>query len=612
MLKQKLIRTAVLVTIVVAAALAADYVLNVVVLARPDQFTPVTTLLIATLVCTPVAYYLTSQRFDMQRVREALAASLADNQAALGRLRDSEATYRLLADNQTDVISLWTPDGRRKYTSPSIERALGFTVDEIMARPGAGAMHPADNERMTSLFQDLRPADGVKTVEFRLLHKDGSEIWVEGTFQRLGDGSNGLLTTTRLIGERKRLEGELLTALDEANAALAVKSDFLANMTHELRTPLNAIVGFSGLLKGSTELNPRDARQVTLIWDASQTLLRVVNDVLDFSRLDAGAVEFEAHPFKAEAVAQAAIGLIASQAAAKGLRVNLTAPDAAEPLLGDGARLGQVLLNFLSNAVKFTTQGTIEVVVKQTSEGDRRRLRMAVRDRGIGVDADQRDAIFGRFTQGDASVSRQYGGTGLGLAISKRIIDGMGGVIGVDSVVGQGSTFWFEASLPVAEAVGATPTAASAAPAFDQALRLLLVDDNAVNRELICALLAPFSLVVETACDGVEAIEATAREHFDLILMDVQMPVMDGLTATRRIRDAAPAGTRRIPIIAMTANVLTDQIERCLEAGMDDHIGKPINPAQLVQTISRWTAAETPAPAPSRPLIVSDRRAAAS
>ncbi len=606
MLKQKLIATSIVVAIVIVAALAADYLTNVVVLASPAQFTPIQTVLIAILVSTPVTYYLISQRMNMQRVKEALAASAtekdravqdaqarrAEAESALERLRESEALYRLLTDNQTDVISLWTADGERQYSSPSAERAFGFTLDEMKRLPKAANAHPDDVPIIRALTESLTPESGAKAAEYRLMHKDGSEIWVEGAFQRLKDGSGGMISTTRIITERKRLQEELLKALDDAKAALTAKSDFLSNMTHELRTPLNAIVGFSGLLKEANALEGRNARHLELICDASQTLLGVVNDVLDFSKLEAGAVGFEAHPFDPTAMARFTVDLLAEQAAAKGLSLKSVSAGAEGYLLGDGARLRQVLLNFVSNAVKFTARGEIEVLVRQSGDTRQRKLYVAVSDSGIGVPADQLHTIFGRFTQGDASVSRQYGGTGLGLAISKRIIDALGGRIGVESAPGRGSTFWFEVDLPVAQAPGAVDAAIARDAAVDRALRLLIVDDNAVNRELICALLAPFDLDIQTAVDGIDAVQAAAHAPFDLILMDVQMPNMDGLTATRRIRAAEAATGRRVPIVAMTADVLPDQIARCLEAGMDAHLGKPIEPGKLLETLAHWSAAE--------------------
>jgi CheY-like chemotaxis protein len=237
--------------------------------------------------------------------------------------------------------------------------------------------------------------------------------------------------------------------------------------------------------------------------------------------------------------------------------------------------------------VKFTSVGGVTVSLSQAQDGDgRRRLRVAVRDTGIGIPADQIAQLFERFTQGDVSVSRRFGGTGLGLAICRRTIEMMDGAIGADSAQGEGSTFWFEVTLPVAEAGVAAPCAEPEAVDLDRPVRLLLVEDVAVNRELVQALLRPFDIEIDTACDGVEAIHAVERQAYDVILMDVQMPVMDGLTASRRIR----AGGCATPIVAMTANVLPEQVAKCREAGMDDHIGKPINPARLLEAIGQWSA----------------------
>jgi signal transduction histidine kinase/CheY-like chemotaxis protein len=388
---------------------------------------------------------------------------------------------------------------------------------------------------------------------------------------------------------RRRREAEAAQA--EAEAAVRVKSEFLANMTHELRTPLNAIIGFSGLLKDAGDLDAHHRRQVTLIWDASQTLLGVVNDVLDFSKLEAGSIEMDLRPFDPETVAHSTVAMLGDQARAKGLGLRVSVSGDAGPLIGDAMRLRQVMLNFVSNAIKFTARGEIEVAVSQSGEGDTRRLRVEVRDQGIGVPPEQAEAIFDRFTQADATISRRFGGTGLGLAICKRIIEALGGSIGVVSAVGAGSTFWFELTAPVADDAESPAPRAEAADGLEGRMRLLVADDNAVNRELIAALLAPFDVEIATAADGVEAVDAAARAPFDLILMDVQMPNMDGLTATRRIREAASAGAPRPPIIAMTANVLPDQVARCLEAGMDDHLGKPISPLKLLEVLRRWSPA---------------------
>jgi CheY-like chemotaxis protein len=327
-----------------------------------------------------------------------------------------------------------------------------------------------------------------------------------------------------------------------------------------------------------------------IISDASENLLSVVNDVLDFSRLEAGAVELDAHPFDPLVMAQSTVELLADQATEKNISISVLADGLGGGLLGDGVRLRQVLTNLISNAVKFTASGEIEVLVRQSEVEGQRRLRISVRDSGIGIPAEQIGGIFGRFTQADASVSRKYGGTGLGLAISSRIIEALGGQIGVESEPGKGSTFWFEVIMPAASDVLVEEPEAGLSAEMGQSLRLLVVDDNPVNRELLCALLESFDIDIDTANDGVEAVEAAARGPYDLILMDVQMPNMDGLTATRRIRAAQAPGARRVPIIALTANILPEQVARCLEAGMDDHLGKPINPARLLSILSHWSS----------------------
>lgn len=594
MFVRKIIATLLVIAFAVAAALSAD-LLHCLLVSNLALFDPVTTSIIATVVTAPAAYYLIDQRDNLQRIREQLTSSIiqkeqarASAEMALGRLRESEELYRLLADNQSDVISLWSRDGRRIYASPSTERAFGFTASELLTLPNTANAVDEDLPIIIEALRQLTPGGPPTTIEYRLRHKDGTLLWVEGAFKLLEDDSGVLLTTTRVITERKALQLELLEALNEARDALAVKSDFLANMTHELRTPLNAIVGFSGLLRDSDTLSAADRRSVSLIHDASQTLLGVVNDVLDFSRLEAGAVEFEQTPFDPVQVAESTLLLLSGQAAEKGLSLSTRAEGLSGPLLGDAPRLRQVLLNFLSNAVKFTPRGRIELVVRQEADPAGRRLHVAVSDQGIGVPAEQIDSIFGRFTQSDASVSRRFGGTGLGLAISKRIIDGLGGRIGVESTPGKGSTFWFEVVLPLAGSAGGEVASGTDEADLDPALRLLVVDDNAVNRELVCALLAPFDIEIHTASDGVEAVEQAAMRDYDIILMDVQMPNLDGMSATARIRAAEAAG-RRTPIIAMTANVLPEQVSRCIQAGMDDHLGKPINASALLEALSRWS-----------------------
>ena len=577
------------------AALAADYGLNVLVMGRPDGFTPITTLIIAIVVATPLSYWLTSQRMRVEQMRDALFSSVQAKQkaieeaeAALAKYREADRLYRLLGDNLTDHVALWSPKGERIYSSPSIERITGYTHDEFLALPPTAMVSKEDFDRVQAIIRGLEPGGAPVSADYECFRKDGAAIWLESSYSRLGDGSGILLVTSRDITERKRLELDIAKALELAEAASAAKSDFLANMTHELRTPLTAIIGFSEVLRRSRGLSRTAARQVGHILDASNTLLSVVNDVLDFSRLEAGGLELDPGPFDPAAMASSCAALVEERATAKGLELIVRVAKDLEPMSLDGPRLSQVLLNFLSNAVKFTAQGSITVALSQVVEGDQALLRGEVIDTGIGIAPQNREAIFDRFSQADAAVSRRFGGTGLGLAISRRIIERMEGRIGVDSAEGQGSTFWFEVRGPLAQLQTAEADEASPLDP-DAGVRLLLVEDNAVNRELIRTMLEPFGVGVETANDGVAGVEAMRRGQFDLVLMDVQMPVMDGLTATREIRAMEGARGAATPIVAMTANVLPEQIANCLAAGMDDHLGKPINPTKLLETVARWS-----------------------
>lgn len=575
--------------------MALDFVVNILLLNDRAAYTPVTTLVLSTIIAAPLAYWLSSQKVRLDEMHADLKASLdakegavEEAEAALAKYREIDRLYRLLGDNLTDHVALWSPQGERLYSSPSIERISGYTLEEFMALPPQAMVSDADFKRVQGIIRKLEPGGPPVSADYQSFRKDGAVIWLESTYSLLGDGSGILLVTSRDITERKRLELDIAKALELAEAASAAKSEFLANMTHELRTPLTAIIGFAELLRRSRNLNKTATRQIGHILDASNTLLSVVNDVLDFSRLEAGGLELDPAPFDPAAMASSCAGLVAERAEAKGLEIHVRTARGLKPMNLDGPRLSQVLLNFLSNAVKFTAHGSITVALRQAVEGDEAVLRCEVIDTGIGIAPEHRENIFDRFSQADAGVSRRFGGTGLGLAISRRIIDRMDGRIGVDSVEGQGSTFWFEvrgplAELPTQEAQETSPLGA------DADVRLLLVEDNAVNRELICAMLEPFGVSVETANDGVAGVEAMRQGQYDLVLMDVQMPVMDGLTATREIRALEGARGASTPIIAMTANVLPEQVANCLAAGMDDHLGKPISPSKLLEAVARWS-----------------------
>jgi len=544
-------------------------------------------------------------------MREAKMREQSDALAA-GNNQLTRLNAQLSAVMETAIDGLIVIDeaGTVQSFNPAAERMFGYKAEEVIGQ----------NVRMLMPEPYRGEHDGylrnyVETGKSKIIgvgrevpgrRKDGSVFPIELGISPMRVGNRRLFLgmtsdisrkkaierkkEEQFIEELKRSNEELMQARAAAEEATAAKSEFLANMTHELRTPLNSIVGFSGLLAESPVLSPKDRRFAKIIDGSSQSLLALVNDILDFSSLEAGAVTLRPAPFSLPHLVENIAASFSLAAEEKGLKLKVERGNAVGPAhLGDALRLHQVLLNLVNNAVKFTPEGSVTIALSAIEQpGADQHIRIEVRDTGIGIAPDKVEKMFGRFAQADASIHNRFGGTGLGLAISKRLVEMMGGTIGMQSAEGKGTTVWLELTLPCVEPAALTDRGATEEQAVPtKALRILVADDVDLNRDLVTAVLTPLGHRVDEATDGAEAIEAVKAANYDLVLMDIQMPGMDGLAATRAIR--AMPGFSDLPIVAMTAQGLTAQCEACREAGMDDYLAKPITPTALVAMLDKWT-----------------------
>jgi PAS domain S-box-containing protein len=477
------------------------------------------------------------------------------------------------------------------WASPEFEKITGQGQatyhDATQLRfPG---FHPDDLEFVRQSFRTLQTGSGRSgAFDARIVRPDGETRWIRVS-HHLKVGRNGRwLKAVGLIqdfDERKRQEIALLEAQQAAEAAGEAKSAFLANMSHEIRTPMNGVMGVLHLLKAE-RLSEEGRHMLEEALSCGQMLAELLNDVIDFSKIEAGHLELADEPLDPKGVLEGVVRLLRPQAEAKGLLLRLDA----DPNLGwvrsDPVRLRQALFNLVGNAVKFTERGSVTVRCASPRPGF---LRFDVIDTGVGIPAEAQDRVFQRFDQGDASTTRKFGGSGLGLAITKKLAEMMSGAVGFTSEVGLGSTFWLEVQAPPTEPL--TETAETLEPVLE-GLRVLIVEDNATNRMIATKLLESLGAQVDTAADGYLGVEAARQGGFHLILMDVQMPGIDGLEAARRIRTLGGAAAET-PIVALTANVLAHQRSAYLDAGMDGVVGKPISPGVLLREIARLSA---PAP----------------
>jgi len=534
-----------------------------------------------------------SELFQHRGQLEAMVAQRTEElRQTKARLVDAQriaslGSWRLdLATNEV----IWTEELYRMFNADPSEPPPNYSVQEKIFTPETWT-------RLSTAVARTVETGTPYELELQIRRVDGSLGWILARGERVDDSSGKAVAVQGIamdITRRKEAEQLLQTAKEAAETANVAKSAFLANMSHEIRTPLNAITGMSYVLRRSG-LSASQSDKLDKIETASEHLLEIINAVLDLSKIEAGKLDLEEKPLSIMEMLDNMSSMVSARAKAKGLAYIVDASDLPDLLTGDRTRLQQALLNYLSNAIKFTEQGHVILRARVAEEaGDTVLLRFEVSDTGPGISEDALPRLFTAFEQADNSITRKYGGTGLGLAITRKIARIMGGDAGVDTVLGEGSTFWLTARLGKAR-----PTVAASgergASGIESTLRrdhagarILLADDDPLNREVAQKLLEAVGMEVDIAEDGEQAVRRAMGKTYALILMDMQMPIMDGLTATRKIR--AAAGQRRTPIIAVTANAFAEDRARCMEAGMNDFITKPINPETLFVTLLCWLA----------------------
>ena len=475
---------------------------------------------------------------------------------------------------------------------------LGYSV-EAMRRLNIADIDTSVSEASLAVLLPTLRERGSARFETHNRTCDGRQLPVEVTLHFVPAADelpDRIIAFVLDISERKAVERALIATKEAAEAANVAKSAFLANMSHEIRTPLNAISGMAHLIRRSG-LPPEQLARLDKIDAAGQHLLDIVSSILELSKIEAGKLSLNEGEVNLGSIIDSVVAMLAERAQAKGLQLLVETGPLPAALRGDATRLQQALLNYVANAVKFTEQGTIIIrALAERADGVSLLVRFEVEDTGIGIAPEAAGRLFSAFEQADNSTTRRYGGTGLGLAITRKLAQLMGGEAGVSSAPGVGSTFWFTARL--GHAAGSSPTLPVVARFGDAdailrrdfaACRILLVEDEPVNREVTTGVLRNIGLQVDAAEDGVEAVAMAASRHYDLILMDMQMPRMDGLEATRRIR--AMPGLAALPIVAMTANAFAEDRDNCLKAGMNDFLTKPSPPAALFATLLRALSA---------------------
>ena len=521
-----------------------------------------------------------------------LAEDISSTKAAEEVLRQRELRFRSLIENALDMIAVIHTDGTYVYLSPSVEKVLGYTPDQIVGQPVSRYVHPDDASTVAVSLGEL--ASGApETVIGRFRHRDGSWRILEGVANLLQNGTEIVMNSrdvTEWFEAHNRLHDsnqKLAQALAYAREATELKSRFLANMSHEIRTPMNGILGMSELLL-TTDLSPEQQEYAAAIHRGTTSLLTIINDILDISKIEAGKLGLESVPFRLSEAVQDVAVLLMSAASEKGIEFTWSVePGTPQAVTGDPVRFRQVLLNLVGNAIKFTAAGNVRLNLAGKSDADRVRVAAVVVDTGIGIALEQQQYLFESFRQADDSTTRRYGGTGLGLTISRELARMMGGDVTCESKPGIGTTFVFTAVFGEADGEACPPNSAPYAEDWEPLSgKILLADDNEINARLALRILTRAGHSVRVVHDGQQAVNAFRQESWDLILMDVQMPVMDGFEAARQIRNLPESDS--VPIIALTANAMAGDREACLTVGMNDYLSKPLSGGQVLSKVAHW------------------------
>jgi len=504
------------------------------------------------------------------------------------------AADRLKLALEIGELQMWEMDfKRRELSSAGAEPSIPRTYDQLSADFWAG-VHPDDREAARAAWDAYAAGGPAFRQTYRIMRPDGPHQWHHSAVHALRDEQNRivrLVGVLRNVDAQKRGELELRKAMETAETANKAKSEFLANMSHEIRTPLNGVMGIAGAL-ARTELAPQQAEMVGLIETSAQTLEALLTDILDLARIEAGRLEIRPEPFDLATSVNACAALFQASAEAKDLALKVEIePYALGAYQGDAPRIRQILSNLLGNAVKFTAQGEVRLSVRARRDETTTHMIFEVADTGIGFDEEARSRLFGRFEQADGSITRKFGGTGLGLAISSSLAQAMGGELSAESTPGQGSVFRLTLELP--RRTGAVEMWGDHEHAADeeadlQAMRVLLAEDHPTNRRVVELILGAAGVDLTSVENGAEAVDLAARSSFDLILMDMQMPVMDGLTAIRAIRrrEARNSGPPT-PIYTLTANAMPEHAQASTAAGADGHITKPITAEGLLRVVEQ-------------------------